>query len=111
MAPLGQLLLGLAALGQVWLRRWLVRAGLGLGLGLAALHLLLNKVALPLANRQLLPGLLAEAEALSLREVRPQQTHSEVRPQQTHSEVRPQQTHSEVRPQQTHSSSNDKQQQ
>jgi hypothetical protein len=76
MAPLGQLLLGLAALAQVWLRRWLVRAGLGLGLGLAALHLLLNKAALPLANRQLLPGLLAEAEALSLREVRQQQTHS-----------------------------------
>ncbi|KAF6250262.1 hypothetical protein COO60DRAFT_1706191, partial [Scenedesmus sp. NREL 46B-D3] len=68
--PLAHLLLGLWALVQAWLRRWLVRAGLGLGLGLLALHLLLNKLGLPLANRQLLPGLLEEAQALSLREVR-----------------------------------------
>jgi hypothetical protein len=67
--PLGQLLLGLWALAQVALRRWLVRAGLGLGLGLLALHLLLNRLLLPLANRQLLPGLLAEAQELTLREV------------------------------------------
>lgn len=70
LAPVAQLLLGLAALAQTWLQRWLVRAGLGTGLGLLLLHLLLNRLALPLANRQLLPGLLAEVEAATLREVR-----------------------------------------
>ncbi|KAF8055821.1 TIC236 [Scenedesmus sp. PABB004] len=69
-APLGALLLGVAALLQAWLRRWLVRAGVATGVGLLALHLLINRVALPLVNARLLPGLLDEAQQLTLREVR-----------------------------------------
>lgn len=37
---------------------------------LLGLHLLLNKALVPLANRSLLPGLLADASRLSMRQVR-----------------------------------------
>lgn len=55
---------------QAWLSRWLMRAGVATGVLLLGLHLLLNKALLPLANRTLLPGLLADASRLSMREVR-----------------------------------------
>jgi hypothetical protein len=54
---------------QAWLSRWLMRAGVATGVLLLGLHLLLNKALLPLANRTLLPGLLADASRLSMREV------------------------------------------
>eukprot|EP00878_Enallax_costatus_P043848 GHUV01051944.1.p1 GENE.GHUV01051944.1~~GHUV01051944.1.p1 ORF type:complete len:258 (+),score=99.28 GHUV01051944.1:99-872(+) len=67
--PLYQLLLGLLALTRGWLQYILVRAGVGTAVSLLALHLVLNKVALPLCNKKLLPGLLQQAQAATLREV------------------------------------------
>lgn len=55
---------------QAWLSRWLLRSGVAAGMLLLGLHLLLNRVLLPLANRALLPGLLADASRLTMREVR-----------------------------------------
>jgi hypothetical protein len=55
---------------QAWLSRWLLRSGVAAGVLLLGLHLLLNKALLPLANRALLPGLLADASRLTMREVR-----------------------------------------
>lgn len=47
-----------------------MRAGVAAGVLLLGLHLLLNKALVPLANRTLLPQLLADASRLSMREVR-----------------------------------------
>jgi hypothetical protein len=70
LGPVAALSLGLASLLQAWLSRWLMRAGVSGGVLLLGLHLLLNKALVPLANRSLLPGLLADASRLSMRQVR-----------------------------------------
>lgn len=69
LVPLYQLLLGLLRLGRHWLQYILVRAGVGTAVALLALHLLLNKVVLPLVNGSVLPGALQQAQAATLRQV------------------------------------------
>jgi hypothetical protein len=66
---MAQLLLGMAAAVAAFSRRWWVRLGVGCSLLLLALHLLLNRLLLPLANSQLLPGVLSEASRISMRQV------------------------------------------
>jgi len=69
-APAAQLALGMLAVLQAFMRRWAVRAGLGASLLLLGLHLLLKtRLLLPLVNHQVLPGLLLQASAVTMRQV------------------------------------------